>query len=173
MHQSRHRLVGTSSNIFLRPCDGERSKDRWKASLVCSGSCPRMRKRTRPSGGGRVLLRSEYPHHVWAIDFQYDQMMDGRTLKLQSVLAVNSRVCLVIRVAQRCRTINVIDTIRDLLKLYLAPTHLCMDNGPESIAHSYRSGVRAASQARSSSSQDYPRRIHAWNPSIAVSGMSF
>ena len=42
---------------------------------------PRRRKRSRPSGGGRELLRSEYPHHVWAIDFQFDQTMDGRSLK--------------------------------------------------------------------------------------------
>jgi transposase InsO family protein len=61
----------------------------------------------------RRRKRSEYPHHVWAIDFQFDQTMDGRTLKL----------------------LNVIDTIEELLKLYPAPTHLRMDNGPEFIAH--------------------------------------
>jgi hypothetical protein len=58
-------------------------------------------------------LRSEYPHHVWAIDFQFDQAMDGRTLKFM----------------------NVIDTIEELLKLYPAPTHMRIDNGPEFIAH--------------------------------------
>ena len=26
-------------------------------------------------------MRAEYPHHVWAIDFQFDQTMDGRMLK--------------------------------------------------------------------------------------------
>jgi len=46
---------------------------------------PRKRKRSRPAGGGRKLLRSEYPHHVWAIDFQFDQTMDGRTLKFPPV----------------------------------------------------------------------------------------
>jgi transposase InsO family protein len=65
----------------------------------------------RPLPRGRK--RSEYPHHVWAIDFQFDQTMDGRTLKF----------------------LNVIDTIEELLKLYPAPTHLRMDNGPEFIAH--------------------------------------
>ena len=74
---------------------------------------PRKRKRSRPTGGGRELLRSEYPHHVWAIDFQFDQTMDGRMLKF----------------------LNVIDTIEDLLKLYPAPTYLRMDNGTEFIAH--------------------------------------
>jgi putative transposase len=74
---------------------------------------PCKRKRSRPAGGDRELLRPEYPHHGWAIDVQVDQMMDGRTLKF----------------------LNVIDTIEDLLKLDPAPTHLRMANGPEFIGH--------------------------------------
>ena len=96
---------------------------------------PRKRKRSRPDGGGRDLLRAEYPHHVWAIDFQFDQTMDGRMLKFLNVIDEYSRVCLVIRVGRRCQAVDVIDTIEDLLKLYPAPTHLRMDNGPEFIAH--------------------------------------
>ncbi len=98
---------------------------------------PRRRKRSRPAGGGRELLRSEYPHHVWAIDFQFDQTMDGHTLKFLNVVDDFSRVCLAIRVGRRCscRAFEVIDTIEELLKLYPAPTHLRMDNGPEFIAH--------------------------------------
>ena len=38
---------------------------------------PRRRKRSRPPGGKRELLRVEYPHQV----FHFDQTMDGRTLK--------------------------------------------------------------------------------------------
>ena len=92
-------------------------------------------KRSRPAGGGRELLRSEYRHHVWAIDFQFDQTMDGRTLKYLNVIDELSRVCLAIRVDRRCRAVEVIDTIEDLLKLYPPPTHLRMDNGPEFIAN--------------------------------------
>ena len=83
----------------------------------------------------RELLRSEYPHHVWAIDFQFDQTMDGRTLKFLNVVDKFSRVCLAIRIGRLCRAFEVIDTIEKLLKLYPAPTHLRMDNGPEFIAH--------------------------------------
>jgi putative transposase len=96
---------------------------------------PRQRKRSPPAGGGRELLRAEYPHHVWAIDFQFDQTMDGRTLKFLNVVDVFSRVCLAIRVDRRCRAADDIDTIEDLLKLYPPPTHLRMDNGPEFIAN--------------------------------------
>ena len=61
--------------------------------------------------------------------------MDGRMLKFLNVIDEYSRVCLAIRVDRRCRAVEVIDTIEDLLKLYPPPTHLRMDNGPEFIAH--------------------------------------
>ncbi|WP_255113534.1 DDE-type integrase/transposase/recombinase [Synechococcus lacustris] len=96
---------------------------------------PRKRKRFRPARGSKELLRSEYPHHVWAIDFQFDQTMNGRTLKFLNVIDEFSRVCLAIRVGRRCKAVDVIDTIEELLKLYPPPTHLRMDNGPEFIAH--------------------------------------
>lgn len=69
---------------------------------------PRKRRRARSTDGSRDLLKAEYLHQVWANDFQFDQTMDARTLKL----------------------LNMIDTIEELLKLYSAPTYLSIDNGP-------------------------------------------
>jgi len=76
-------------------------------------------------------MRAEYSHHLWAIDFQFDQTMDGRTLKFLNVIDEYSRLALAIRVGRCCRAVGVIETIEDLLKLYPAPTHLRMGNGPE------------------------------------------
>jgi putative transposase len=72
---------------------------------------------------------------VWAIDFQFDQTMDGRRLKFLNIVDEYSRVCLAIRVGRRCKAVDVIDTIEEILRQYPAPTHLRMDNGPEFIAH--------------------------------------
>ena len=69
---------------------------------------PRKRRRARSTDGSRDLLKAEYLHQVWANDFQFDQTMDDRTLKL----------------------LNMIDTIEELLKLYSAPIYLRLDNGP-------------------------------------------
>lgn len=96
---------------------------------------PLRRKRSCSPGCKRELLRTEYPHHVWAIDFQFDQTTDGRTLKFLNVIDEYSLPALTIRVGSRCRAGEVIDTIEELLKLYLPPTHLRMDNGPEFIAN--------------------------------------
>ena len=95
----------------------------------------RKRKPARSTDGSRGLLRAECPHHVWAIDFQIDQTMDGRTLKFLNVIDEYSRVCLAIRVGRRGTALGIFDTNEELLKLYPPPTHLLMNNGPEFIAH--------------------------------------
>ena len=72
---------------------------------------PRKQKRSRPADGSRELLRAEYPHHVWAIDFQFDQTMDGRRLKFLNIVDEYSRMYLAIRVGRRYKADDVIDSI--------------------------------------------------------------
>jgi len=62
-------------------------------------------------------MRAESPHHVWAIDFQFDQTMDGRSLKFLNVIDECIRLCLAIRLGRRCRAAELIDTIEELLAL--------------------------------------------------------
>jgi transposase InsO family protein len=59
--------------------------------------------------------------------------MDGRRLKSLNIIDEYSRVCLAIRVGRRCKAVDVITAIEELLGEYRAPTHLRMDNGPEFI----------------------------------------
>ena len=68
--------------------------------------------------------------------------MDGRALKFLNVIDEYSRLVLAIRVGRRCRAAEVIDTIEELLRLYPAPTHLRMDNGPELIANALKEWCR-------------------------------
>jgi len=119
----RLRLEGWSVNH-------KRVRRIWREEVL-QRPLPRRRRRSRPPGGKRELLRAEYPHHVSAIDFQFDQTMDGRTLKFLNVIHEYSRLCLAIRVGRRCRAAEVIDTIEEMLKLYSPPTHLRMDSGPD------------------------------------------
>ncbi len=105
---------------------------------------PRRRKRSPPPGGKRELLRAEYHHHVWAIDFQFDQTMGGRTLKFLDVIDEYSRLCLAIRIGRRCRAAEVIDTIEELLKLYPPATHVRMENGPEFIYNALKEWCTAS-----------------------------
>jgi putative transposase len=43
------------------------------------------RKRRRTRLDTPVRLGAEYPNHVWALDFQFDETADGRRLKLLNV----------------------------------------------------------------------------------------
>ena len=61
--------------------------------------------------------------------------MDGRRLKFLNIVDEYTRLYLAIHTGGRCKAVDVIDTIDDLLKQYPAPIHLRMDNGPEIIAH--------------------------------------
>jgi IS30 family transposase len=61
--------------------------------------------------------------------------MDGRRLRFLTNVDESSRMCLAIRIGRRCKAIDVIDSIEELLTQYPTPTHLRMDNGPEFIAH--------------------------------------
>ena len=126
----------------------------------------------RPPVGKRELLRAEYSHHIWAIDFQFDQTMDGRTLNFLNVIDEYSRLCLAIRGGRRCRAAEVIDTIEELLKLYPPPTQLRMDNGLYSLPTPCSSGVPGAVAIRPTSHQVHHGRTHSWNRSTAGSGMN-
>jgi transposase InsO family protein len=60
--------------------------------------------------------------------------MNGRKLKFLNVIDEYSRMALAIRVDRRCKAVDVIDTLEELLRKFPAPTHIRMDNGPEFIA---------------------------------------
>ena len=64
---------------------------------------PRKQKRARPAEGSMRRHQAEHPDQVWAMDIQFDTTTDGRRLKILNVIDEHSRLCLAIRVGQRCR----------------------------------------------------------------------
>src|SRR4051794_35817826 len=105
---------------------------------------PRRRKRQR-LGESTVpadRLRGERPGHVWAIDFQFDQAVNGRAIKLLNVVDEFTREALAMEVAT---SITADDTVRVLDRLARergAPEHVRFDNGPELTAHALRDWCR-------------------------------
>lgn len=91
-------------------------------------------KRSRRPEDSRELLRAEYSRHAWALDSQVTQKMDGRRWEFLNINDEYSQVSLAIRIGQRHKSVDVIDTIEKLLRVYPRPTHLRMDNGPELAA---------------------------------------
>ena len=92
---------------------------------------PRKNKRRRPGGSDGALGRAEYPNHVWALDFQFDETADQRRLKLCNVVDEHTRQALAMDVDRSIGADQVIACIERLVAERGAPAFLRTDNGPE------------------------------------------
>jgi len=76
------------------------------------------------------------PNVLWALDFQFDTLADGRTFKMLNVIDEFTRECLAIEVD---RSINADHVVAVLDRLVVArgaaPAYVRFDNGPEFVAH--------------------------------------
>ena len=98
--------------------------------------------------GSCVRLRPERPNHVWSYDFVEGRTHDGRThdgrrFRMLNVLDEFTRECLVIRIARKLKSTDVIDVLTDLFILRGVPGHIRSDNGPEFIAKAVREWIAA------------------------------
>jgi putative transposase len=74
------------------------------------------------------------PNAIWALDFQFDTTVDGRTLKLLNVVDEYRGECLAIVVGRHCDADKVVDTLDMIVVTRGAPAFVRFDNGPEFIA---------------------------------------
>jgi putative transposase len=105
---------------------------------------PRRRKRQR-LGTSTVpadRLRAERPGHVWAIDFQFDQAINGRAIKLLNVVDEFTREALAMEVATSITADDTVGVLERLARERGAPTHVRCDNGPELTAYALRDWCR-------------------------------
>jgi transposase InsO family protein len=93
--------------------------------------------------GSCVRLRPERPNHVWSYDFVEGRTHDGRRFRMLNVVDEFTRECLVIRVARKLKSTDVIDVLTDLFILRGSPSHIRSDNGPEFIAKAVRQWIAA------------------------------
>jgi putative transposase len=96
------------------------------------------RKRKRPLRGIGVRVGAFCPiapDVVWAMDFQFDQTADGRTLKLLNVVDEFTREALAIEVDRSIDADYVVRVLDRLAKERLAPRYVRFDHGPEFIAY--------------------------------------
>jgi putative transposase len=99
---------------------------------------PQKRRKKRLSGvgvhvGAMCPIR---PNLLWALDFQFDTLANGRTIKMLNVIDEFTRECLAIEVD---RTIDADHVVAVLDRLAAErggpPVYVRMDNGPELASH--------------------------------------
>jgi len=96
------------------------------------------RKKKRPPRGIGVSIGAMCPikpNVVWAMDFQFDQTADGRTLKLLNVIDEYTRESLAIVVERAIDADGVVACLERLSAERGAPAYVRFDNGPEFIAY--------------------------------------
>ena len=75
------------------------------------------------------------PNVLWALDFQFDVTIDGRTIKMLNVIDEFTRECPAIEVARTLDADDVVNVLDRLAGIHGAPAYVRFDNGGEFIAH--------------------------------------
>jgi putative transposase len=98
---------------------------------------PTRRRKKRLNGIGTHVgaMCPIRPNVLWALDFQFDVTVDGRTLKLLNVIDEFTRECPAIVVDRCIDADKVVATLDALAAVRGAPAYVRFDNGPEFVAH--------------------------------------
>jgi len=95
---------------------------------------PARRKKKRRGKGIGMPVKAEYPNHVWAYDFVFDQCENGKQLKMLTVEDEFTRESLAIEVDHRMGAARVSRVLLRLMDQRTRPAFVRSDNGPEFIA---------------------------------------
>jgi len=123
---------------LLRGAGWQVGKDRvqciWRREGLKVPAKQRPRGRLWLENGSCVRLRPERADHVWSYDFVSAMTHDGRTLRILTLIDEYTRECLALRAERRLNSLEVIDTLADVMLRRGIPEHIRSDNGPEFIA---------------------------------------
>ena len=90
------------------------------------------RKRAGTSSVPRV--HADAPRVVWAIDFQLDSTIDGKAVKIASMIDEHTRVSLLHLVERSITAHRPVMELEEVFATHGTPMVLRMDNGPELIS---------------------------------------
>ena len=120
------------------PVGKDRVQRIWRREGLKVPQKQRARGRLWLGDGSCVRLRPERANQVWSYDFVKAMTHDGRALRILVVIDEYTRECLALRVARRLGSLQVIDTLADVMLVRGIPEHIRSDNGPEFIAEELR-----------------------------------
>jgi len=95
---------------------------------------PVKRRQRRRGKGLERPIRPLYPNHVWAYDFMEDSCINGRKLRILTVVDEFTREAYETYVDYSIPAVKVIEVLEFLFVLHGHPKYLRSDNGPEFIA---------------------------------------
>ncbi len=100
------------------------------------------KKRRRLHQHTALRLSARRPNEVWASDFQFDETVDWRRIKLPNIVDEFTREALATDVARSSTADDLVEISERLVAERGAPTYVRMDNGPELTAWALREWCR-------------------------------
>ena len=110
----------------------------WRQEGLKVPKKQKKRGRLWMTDGSCLRMRAEHRNHVWSYDFVADRTVDGRPLKMLTVIDEYTRECLAIDVCRRIGPINLLERLADLFLDRGTPEYIRSDNGPEFTANLIR-----------------------------------
>ncbi len=86
------------------------------------------------------------PNQVWAMDWIYDQLFDGRRIWVLTMVDTHSRICPALRVCRVANAAEVVSTLDEAVRRHGTPARIRVDQGcqftsPELDLWAYSNGV--------------------------------
>jgi len=116
----------------------KRGERLWRIERLKVPQKQPKRRRLWLNDGSCVRRRPQHKNHVWSYDFVQTRTMEGRAVRLLTMMDEYTRECLAIRVERRLSSEEVIETLSDLFVQRGVPEYLRSDNGPEFVAQTLR-----------------------------------
>ena len=110
----------------------------WRREGLKVPKKQKKRGRLWLTDGSCLRMKPERPNHVWSYDFVADRTVDGRPLKMLTILDEYTRECLAIDVQRRMGSIHVLERLADLFIERGTPAYIRSDNGSEFTAQLIR-----------------------------------
>lgn len=96
------------------------------------------KRRLGDRSGGIRRRRAERPNHVWSVDFIFDRTVNGRSLKVLSLIDEFTRECIALEVNRNFTGDDLVTLLVDLFAIRGRPQFIRSDNGPEFVSNRVR-----------------------------------
>ncbi len=94
----------------------------------------KKRRRLYHKDSSVIRLRPTHPNHIWAVDFVYDKLSNGRPYKILTVPDEYAREALCVAARPKMNVNDILGVLHRLLMKNGKPESICSDNGPAFIA---------------------------------------
>jgi len=131
-------IAGLMRNAGWQQATQDRVRRIWKEEGLKVPDKQHPRGRLWLNDGSCLRLRPEHRNHVWSYDFVLIRDINGRKIRMLTMIDEYSRTCLVVHCARRIGADEVIEQLANAMIVHGMPEHIRSDNGPEFIANRLR-----------------------------------